>query len=431
MKIVYVLPGFGGSFYCQNCFRDNMMLKPLRALGHEVFMAPMYMPLSSEGKLESTVFYGAINVYLREQFKALRHMPAWLERFFNAPFFMRIAMSMAGSTRATGLEEMTLSVLKGEYGNQSQDLAELVGWIRNIDPDIVHISNALLLGLAPQIRRETNAKVICTLQDEDTWVDVMRPPMAAAIWNEMRSSAEHVDSFISVSSYYARKMMKKLSVPAKKMHVVPPGVATEGFDDVELPMNPPVIGFLSRLSVTLGLDTVINAFLKLKADAKYRNLRLRLSGGKTNDDNKFLKETAAMLERKDLAGDVDIVPEEFAHGRMKFLRSLTVLTVPVPGGEAFGTYQIEAMAAGVPVVQPDEGAYPEVIRATGGGVIYGPNNADALARTIRSLLDNPRRLRVLGMCGQRAVRKNYSADAVVKKIETVYECVLGRRHRER
>jgi glycosyltransferase involved in cell wall biosynthesis len=213
--------------------------------------------------------------------------------------------------------------------------------------------------------------------------------------------------------------------------VVPIGVETAGRAPSALPWDPPVIGFLSRLSPTLGLDLLIDAFLILKKDPRLSRTRLHLTGGLTGDDGAFLRRVKRKLGRAGILGDVAFLPDAFAGDLRGFLRKLTVLSVPVPGGEAFGTYQIEAMAAGVPVVQPDEGAFPEIVKNTGGGVIYSPNDAAHLAKALGDLLTDPSRAARLGKRGQASVRAKYSVEAMVKKMDLIYRSLApaGRRKR--
>ena len=45
MKIVHIIPGTGGAFYCGNCLRDSHLVKALRTIGHDVIKVPMYLPL--------------------------------------------------------------------------------------------------------------------------------------------------------------------------------------------------------------------------------------------------------------------------------------------------------------------------------------------------------------------------------------------------
>ena len=231
MRIVYVVPGFGNTFYCENCFRDGAFIKELAARGHDLMMAPMYIPVAGAPiDADTPVFFGAVNVYLKEKFSIFRRSPSWLERILNAPFILSLASSQSGSTRVRGLEGMTLSVLRGESGNQAKELDRLVQWLIEYGkPDIVHLSNALLIGLAPAIRAKTKARVVCSLQDEDTWVNEMEKPLDKEAWSVMREQAKHVDAFIAVSRTFGRAMQKRLAIPASKLHVSYIGVPTKAY----------------------------------------------------------------------------------------------------------------------------------------------------------------------------------------------------------
>lgn len=177
MKIISIVPGFGASFYCGNCLRDGVFVKTLRSLGHDSVLVPVYLPLSYDKNDKSAdipVFYGAVNIYLKQNFRFLRNMPSWLERFFDSGPILKYAAGKAGSTRATGLEEMTLSMLMGSEGFQTEELTQLINYLKHREkPDIVHLSNSLLLGLVKKIREDLNVPVICSLQDEDVWIDGM------------------------------------------------------------------------------------------------------------------------------------------------------------------------------------------------------------------------------------------------------------------
>jgi glycosyltransferase involved in cell wall biosynthesis len=94
------------------------------------------------------------------------------------------------------------------------------------------------------------------------------------------------------------------------------------------------------------------------------------------------------------------------------------MCVPVEKGEAFGSYIIEAMAAGVPVVQPNAGAFPELIEATGGGVIY-----DDLVATLKALLLDPDRLRKLGARGREVVHERFGIETMAANMMKLYSVV--------
>jgi glycosyltransferase involved in cell wall biosynthesis len=184
-----------------------------------------------------------------------------------------------------------------------------------------------------------------------------------------------------------------------------------------------VIGYLCRMSEYFGLGILIDAFLALKKDDRYRDIKLHLTGGHSNDDKPFLNSQMKKIAEHGFKDDVAIFDDFCKSSRISFLKSLTLLSVPVPEGEAFGAYQVEALAAGVPVVQPNAGCYPEFIEKTGGGIIYEPNTGEKLAAAMASLLSDPDKLRKLGEQGRRIVLEDYSIDQMAKNIARIYQDV--------
>lgn len=427
MKIVYITPGAGMSFYCQNCFRDVALLKSLLVLGHDVVRVPMYLPsnLDSGDEITGTpVFYGAINVYLKEKLPFYRHAPVWLERILDSNVLLNFAAKKAGSTRASGLEEMTLSMLHGEMGRQASELDHLVQYLKNeIAPDVVHISNALLLGLAHKLKKDLGARVVCSLQDENEWVDLMDEPYQEQVWNLMAKKAEDVDLFVTASQYYSEKSQKQLKIPGDKIKVIYGGICLDGYIKSPLPFDPPVIGYLCRMSEYFGLGILVDAFIKLKKESRFKDLKLHLTGGYSSDDKSYVNAQMKKMAQNGFEGDVQIFKDFKKDSRVQFLKSLTLLSVPVPSGEAFGAYQVEALAAGVPVVQPNVGCYPEFVEATNGGILYEPNTSDQLAGSIASLLEDTEKVRRLADQGHRVVMERFSMDAMAKNMARIYDYV--------
>ena len=89
--------------------------------------------------------------------------------------------------------------------------------------------------------------------------------------------------------------------------------------------------------------------------------------------------------------------------------------MPAIYGEAFGLYLIEALAAGVPVVQPETAAFPEIVNATGGGILCEPGSAVALANAWESLLADPEKARELGRLGRAAVERDFSMPRMAER----------------
>ena len=428
MKIVNIVPGFGGSFYCGNCLRDSSYVKSLRDAGHDAVTLPIYLPLTLNGEQQKDVpvFYGAINIYLKQQFPFLRNMPKCMENFFNAPFFLKYAAKKAGSTRAEGLEEMTISMLKGHEGYQKEELQQLINFLKHHEkPDVVHLSNALLMGLGRKIKDELGIPVVCSLQDEDVWIDAMADSYQDKLWGLFSEKARDIDAFIAVSEFYGKVMKKRMNIPDSKLHVIHVGIDPNDFEATEPAFNPPVIGYMSRMNEENGFEVFVDAYIRLRSKPEFRNVKLRCSGGQTGDDKKFIEKQVKKLKRAGLLADVEFVEEYREKYLNQFFKPLTLLSVPVLKGEAFGLYQIESLACGVPLVQPALGAFPEIIEATKGGFTYSPNNADALANQLAEALNDKDNLKKISKEGRENVVKHFNSQILIKKMMKVYEGVIS------
>ena len=428
MKIVNIVPGFGGTFYCGNCLRDSGYTKSLIKLGHDAMMLPIYLPLTLEHGVEedtNPIFYGAVNIYLKQNFKIFRKMPLWMENFFNSSSILRYAAKKAGSTRTEGLEEMTISMLMGKSGNQETELQELVDFLKvHEKPDVVHLSNALLLGLAKQIKEQLNVPVVCSLQDEDVWVDAMNDFYREKVWKLMSERGNDVDAFIAVSDYYAAEMKDKMKIPDEKMHIVPIGIDSSIYKYSEPEKSPQVIGYISRMYKEHGFGLLIDAFIKLKQKPEFKNVLLKLSGGYTADDKKYVKKQIKKLKNAGIFNDVEFIEDHLAERRYEFFNKLTILTVPVLKGEAFGTYQLESMACGIPIVQPGLGAFPEIVKQTMGGVIFTPNTAEVMSEKWAEVLSDPQQIVEMSKLGKKSVEEKFSIDEISKQVLEIYKSLL-------
>jgi glycosyltransferase involved in cell wall biosynthesis len=427
MNIVQIIPGSGGSFYCGNCLRDSKFVDSLKKNGHQVVKVPMYLPLFSDEHdiAEIPVFYGAISIYLKQLYPIFRKAPAWFDRFLNSKPLMKLAAGMAGSTNAKGLEEMTVSMLLGEEGDQKEELDKMVDWIaEHVKPDVVHLSNALLLGLARRFKQKLNVPVVCSLQDEDVWVDVMKPSSRQMVWKLMSERAQDVDAFIPVSNYFAGVAHDRMEIPAEKMHIIHLGVDPADYPFVNAQNKARNIGYISRMNAENGTDIVVDAFILLKKELRFSDVNLHLTGGWTGDDVKYLKQQKKKLTDAGLMHQVKIWDEfEGAH-RMEFLSQVQLISVPVRNGEAFGIYLSEAMASGIPVVQPRLGAFPEIIETAGGGVVYEPNTPEALAEALSSLLVNPSKIEKLSLEARQSVEAYFDINKQANKMVDVYQRLL-------
>jgi glycosyltransferase involved in cell wall biosynthesis len=427
LRIVQITPG-AGKMFCGACLRDNALVTALQRLGHSAVMTPLYLPLTLDEADQSAgtpLFYGGINVFLEQHSALFRHSPKWLHRLLAAPGLLKMAAGPATRTRPEHLGPITLSMLRGEDGRQSRELDELILWLRGEKPDVICLSNALLIGMTRRLRSELRVPVVCTFQGEDWFLDTLPPGPRELAWQTVAERAAEADLFIAPSRYFADLMQKRLHLPPERIRVVFNGINLDGFsaNPQSAIRNPqsaipqfPTLGFFARMCREKGLDKLGAAFLLLKKRDRVKNLKLRVGGSCGPADQVVVDELRGRLEKAGVAGDVDFVPNPSRAAKLDFLRTLSVFSVPATYNEAFGLYLIEALASGVSIVQPAHSAFPEIVQATGGGLLCDPHDLNSLADAIESLLLDPSRARALGEAGRKAVAEKFSAETMARQV---------------
>lgn len=414
MKILFLTPGTG-SYHCGVCMRDNALAKELRAMGHDAVLLPLYLPLTLDEAAASPdvpVFFGGVNVYLQQRFPWFRGAPRWLDAILDHPRLLKWLGRFSGMTQGGEIGQLTLSMLRGEEGAQVREIQKLVEWIREIEkPDIVWLSTALLAGVARPIHAALGRPVLCSLQGEDSFLDGLPEPWRSRCWDEMSVRLAECAGCVSPSGYFASVMSKRMSLAEGFVRVIPNGIGLDGYERERHPRDPnaPVIGFLSRLSAGKGLGTAVRAFIELRSRGLFPNARLMCAGTMNSGDEKYLEEQKDLLAKEGLLDSCDFHPSVTREKKIALLRGLSLLSVPANYGEAFGLYLLEAMACGVPVVQPRTAAFPEILESTGGGVLYEASGGPAaLASAWELLLGDPEQLRTLGERGRRSVFGEHS-----------------------
>lgn len=426
MRIIQLTPGTG-NFHCGNCMRDNAMVNAMRRMGHDVLLVPLYLPhvvdepSTAEGK---PILFGGINVYLQQKLPIFRHTPRWLDRIFDSAGLLKWAADRAAMTTAKDLGALTVSMLAGEEGMQNKELTKLIDYLRGImRPEVVILSNALMVGMARRITRELNCPVICTLAGEDAFLDSLIPPYRKQAWELLKSRAADVAAFVPVSRYYADVMSRRLSLPPDKVHVIHNGIDITGFGPEAAPPQP-TIGFLARMCVGKGLAALIDAFILLKKRDRVPRVKLAIAGSANKADESFVHQLKQKLHAVKLDSEVTWHPNLDHAGKQDFLRGISVLSVPATYGESFGLYLLEAWASGVPVVQPRRAAFPELIERAGGGILCPPDDPAALAEALEQALLNPDETQRLGRNARRHVLQSmtvqHMAGDVLKLCEQVH-----------
>jgi glycosyltransferase involved in cell wall biosynthesis len=425
VNIVQITPGAGG-MYCGGCFRDNALVAALRKLGHDTLMLPLYLPLTLDEADQSAgtpIFFSGVNVYLEQKLPWFRNAPDWLHRALASPQLLKLLGGMAGKTRAEEVGELTVSMLRGEEGNQAREVDNLVDWLKqNHRCDVLSLSNVILAGMARRLKQELRVPIVCMLQGEDTFLDGLPETQRATAWTVIRERARDIDLFIAPTRYFGDLMAQRLNVPAQRVRVVHNGINLDGYANGPRLTSPAAstLGYFARMCPEKGLGLAVDVFIELKKRARVPGLKFHVGGGCGPGDEPFVAEQRAKLERAGVLNDVSFFPNVTRQEKIRFLQSLDVFCTPALYGEAFGLYVIEALAAGTPVVQPRHAAFPELLEATGGGLIAEPA-ASAHADAVESLLLDRPRARCLGEAGQRAVLQHFNVERMARGVMDVFE----------
>jgi glycosyltransferase involved in cell wall biosynthesis len=413
--------------YCGLCIRDNALVKILRQMGHQVIMVPLYLPftLDEADQSEGTpIFFSGINVYLEQNSALFRSAPQWFHNLFTSRALLKKVAGKATGTRPEELGDLTLSMLRGEEGRQARELDQLIAWLKTQPkPDVICLSTTLLIGLARRLQTELKCPVVCMFQGEDYFLDALPEPARTDCWKTVAQRGKEVALFVAPTRTYGELMRSKLGLPPEKLRVVFNGISLDDYKTPNGLASTHSLGYFARMCKEKGLDTLVEAFILIRQRGRVNDLKLKIGGGCGPGDEPFVKGLRERLSTAGLSADVEFQPNLDRKAKVEFLKSLTVFSVPALYGEAFGLYLIEAMAAGVPAVQPRSGAFPELIETSGGGVICEAGNAKALADAVEDLLVHPERARALGESGRKAVQEKFSAEAMARETVRVFEDV--------
>ena len=427
MRIIQITPGAGG-MYCGNCFRDNALVAEFRRRGHEVLMIPLYLPMTLDEEDQSTgipVFFGGINVYLEQKLPLLGKMPDWLHKQLASPSLLKWASGRAAKTRAADLGDLTLSMIKGEEGKQIREIEELINYLRQHQlPDVISLSNALLVGMARRLKRDLNVPVVCTLQGEDSFLDNLPESHREKTWDTLSERCRDVDLFIAPSQYFAELMARRLKIPAEKMTIVHNGLHLEGWTPNYSTLNPPVLGFFARMCKEKGLDTLVDTFILLKKRNRIPNLKLNVGGAMGPSDEPFVNDLKLRLQGNGVLGDATFFSNLTKEQKQQFFRRISVMSVPAMYSEAFGLYLLEAWAAGVPVVQPPAASFPELVEATGGGLIARSPAPESLADAIEEVLSDESKRQSMGRSARAGMEERFTAEAMARNMTDAFSRVV-------
>lgn len=428
MRITYITAGAAG-MYCGSCMHDNTLVSALIAQGHDALLLPTYTPIRTDEADVSTktIFFGGINVFLEQKFSLFRHTPWFLDRLFNARWLLRWVSRYATRTRAEELGDLTISMLKGEHGYQRKEIAKLIYWLENDHrPEIINLTNVLLSGMVHRLKKRIKVPILATLQGDDVFLEALPDSYRRQAIDLIKNHCREIDGFMATSAYYADFMAEYLAIPRHKIEVVYPGLNLKGHGGPRPQRQDQAltIGYFARICPEKGLHVLVEAFRLLKQQPGTQGCRLRVSGWLGEHQRLYFDTLQQKLKDAGLADYFEHVESPDHASKVKFFQGIDVLSVPTIYREPKGLYVLEAWANGIPVVQPRHGSFPELIEATGGGLLVQPNDPEDLVRTLRELLVNPPFREELGRKGREAVEQRFHAEGMAQETINFYRKYL-------
>ncbi len=430
MRILQITAG-AASMYCGSCLKDNALATELMALGHDVVLLPFYTPTLTDERNVSNqkVFFGGISVYLQQTMPLFRKLPRVFDKLWDSDWALRAASRKSIAVGAKFLGEMTVAVLEGAEGPIGKEFSKLTEWL-SAEPtyDVISIPYALLISLAPAMRKVApKSKIICVLQGEDLFLDGLPEPYRAQSMALVRKHIHQVDLFVSVSQYYAKFMAGYLGIEPRKIVTVPIGIHSQDFQPaIEPRISPPYkIGFFARIAPEKGLHNLCEAYRLLRKMPSVPDTTLEVAGYLLAEHESYLAAVKAKMQEWGLA-------DQFCyHGALdrtekaEFLRGLDVFSVPSDYHEPKGLFLLEAMASGVPVVQPRHGAFPELLNQTSGGLLVEPGNPQALADGLLQFLVDRQSAAKAAQAGAAGVKQFFTARHMAQQTAIAFSAALG------
>src|ERR1017187_1479 len=428
MKILAFTAG-AAKMYCGSCLRDNALAAELKRQGHDLVLQPLYTPTRTDESnvSEPRVFLNGISVCLDQQAAFFRKTHRLLDRLWDAPWMLKLASQTSIEVDPHLLGGMTVSMLRGEDGFQLKEIRKLSDWLRHeTPPDLAILPNSLLIGLARPIREALHRPVCCTLQGEELFLSQLREPYRTQALELIRAKIHDVDGFVAVSRYSAGYWIRELGIAESQMHVVPLGINLEGYQAAErAPHQPFRVGFLARVAPEKGLHRLAESYIRLRRDTDFSGAVLEAAGYLAPEHRAYLRGVDRLMKDAGFGAEFHYRGELARAPKIEFLNSLDLLSVPCTYDEPKGIFLLEAMASGVPVVQPRRGAFPEILDQTGGGVLVEPENPASLADAIYRLWKYPEARAELGRRGAEGVRAHYSVSQMAERALEAYQKIVA------
>ena len=434
MKIALITAG-GAGMFCGSCMQDNTLARALRLCGADAFLIPTYTPITVDEDDASSgrVFMGGINVYLDSMLPGWKWLPRILKRPLDSRSVVAFLSRFSGSTDAAKLGPLTVDMLRGAAGPQRSEMAELCNALtRDIRPDVILFSNALLSGLIPELRAQFSGPIHVILQGDDIFLNALPERYRTQAIDLIRTNCQSADTFLTHSDYYSEYMGALLQIPRERVLQIPLSLDISEADlsvpRNELSRDEFTVGYFARICPEKGIHHLLEVapeFLTHVDDA-----RIVIAGYLPEQHRRWFQTQFQRAARGVGEGRIEWLgsPQQRID-KLRILAAMDVMCLPTEYHEPKGLPVLEAAFTGTPSVLPRHGAFPERIHALGAGYLYEPGSTENLLGVLkqaageRDVLQSQRETLISNVRRHHAMES--SGQAVMSALEAKHSSIPG------
>ena len=420
MRIAYLAAG-AGSMCCGACAHDFMIIQQLRRLFYDVRVIPAYTSAKTDlGPTDARerIFLGGITTYLRTHLPRVARAARGFSGVLDRPAVIKLATLWRMQTNPRHLGPMTLGVLQGTQGPHAAEMNRLVDHLQlQVKPELVYLSNSLFCPLAGEIVPRLGVPVVANFQGEDSFIMDLPEPYRQQSIELLRLHGSKLARLIAPSQAAAEQASLLLQLGPEQISVIPAPIDAELYARPTWPADEPlVVGYLSVVRPAKGLDLLLRAMQQV-ADAYPRPIEL-LVGGQVLDGS-YQREMRDLAKRLPPQVRTHFLGELSLAEKINLLHRCHLAVFPSRIAESRAMAAMEAMAAGVPIVAPRHGCFPELL-AQGGGWLFDVGSAESLAKTMIAALADGESLKSAGVQAAAKVRVDHNPVVMAQQLDRVF-----------
>ena len=386
----------------------------LRALGHEVDLVTSRYRSSYPGERSDRHFVHRI-------FQLSTVKDGWSMASTLLSGDAKLDFSFSSLLQQVSIRKANIGSILSMLRLSGKNEAAMRGFLKDKDYDVAYVFGLHLIGTS-LIHQLTAKGIPVVYHHGDEWLAsyiygsrVKRGLMR--LMSPYRYPRErHIDlRRVVLVSDFLRKRFIELGFPSESLSVI-----HRGF---ELPLtpvtsedrySPPIFLVASRLALYKGIHIAIRAAAHLNSLMPEAPWELWIAGGGDPEAVSYFEQKAIRLG---LENRVKFLGKLSREQVVEQMRRATAFISPSVFDEPFGNTNIEAMAAGAPLIAARSGAIEEIIVNTESGLIYNRANHEELAAHMKLVLQEPAVAKRLSVQGMERVKDYFTQDYIIGLVE--------------